>query len=76
MEILMGIVVFFIFIAAALKAGVIFLKILFTVLGSLIGLVVLIMLIPLGIGLATVFLIPAIILGVIIAIIKCIGFIF
>jgi hypothetical protein len=73
MEILIGIVVFFIFIAAALKAGVILLKILFTVLGALIGVVLTFMLIPLGIGLL---LIPAIFIGIIVAIVKCVRFIF
>jgi hypothetical protein len=73
MEILIGIFVFFIFIAAALNIGVVLFKILFTIIGAVMGFVLIIMLIPLGIGFL---LIPAIIIGIIAAIIKCIQFIF
>jgi hypothetical protein len=58
---------------AALKVGVVLLKVVFTLLGAVIGFVVILALIPLGIGLL---LIPAIIIGIIIAIVKCIKFIF
>lgn len=76
MKLLIGIVIFLVFIKAALSVGVLFLKILFTILGTLAGIVVFIMLIPLGIGLVSILLIPAIIIGIIVAIIKCIKFIF
>jgi len=46
---------------------------LFTIIGAVMGFVLIIMLIPLGIGFL---LIPAIIIGIIAAIIKCIQFIF
>ncbi|NLJ57689.1 MAG: hypothetical protein GX339_02470 [Tissierellia bacterium] len=69
MEILLGLFLFFVFIVAAFKAGVLLLKIIFTILGSIIGFFVILALIPLGIGLL---LIPAIIIGVIVVIVKCI----
>ena len=67
MDILIGLFIFFAFIVAALKVGVVFLKILFTIIGAIIGFVVILALIPLGIGLL---LIPAIIIGIIVAIIP------
>ncbi|MEL7649196.1 MAG: hypothetical protein AAGU76_13955 [Sedimentibacter sp.] len=73
MEILFGIFVFFVFIAAAFKIGVVMFKILFTLIGAVIGFVLIIALIPVGIGFL---LIPAIIIGIIAAVIKCIQFIF
>ncbi|MGB4438557.1 MAG: hypothetical protein WBJ13_04880, partial [Sedimentibacter sp.] len=66
MEILIGIFVFFIFILAALNIGVVLFKIIFTILGAVIGFVLIMLLIPLGIGFL---LIPAIIIGVIVAIV-------
>lgn len=76
MELLFGIFIFFVFIVAALKVGVFFLQALFTILGSVVGIIVFIMLIPLGIGILSALLVPAIILGIIVAIIKCLMFIF
>ncbi|MDD2495142.1 MAG: hypothetical protein PHE29_08120 [Tissierellia bacterium] len=76
MELLLGIITFIIFIVAALKVGVVFLKILFTILGGIVGLIVFIMLLPLGIGILSIMLVPAIVIGIIIAIIKCLTFIF
>ena len=73
MDLIIGIFVFFIFIAAALSIGVVLLKIIFTIIGVIIGVVLIFLLIPLGIGFL---LIPAIIIGIIFAIIKCIQFIF
>ncbi len=73
MDILIGLFVFFVFIMAAFKVGVVLLKVIFTILGSIIGFTVILALIPLGIGLL---LIPAIIIGIIVAIVKCIKFIF
>ncbi len=73
MEILIGTFVFFVFIVAALNIGIVLLKIIFTVMGAIIGLVLIFMLIPLGIG---ILLIPAIIVGIVVVIIKCIKFIF
>ena len=71
MDLLIGIIVFFVFIVAALKIGVLFFKVLFTILGSLVGIVIFIMLIPLGLGILTVLLIPVIIIGILVAIIRC-----
>lgn len=73
MEILIGLVIFFAFMVAAFNIGVVLLKVIFTIIGSIIGLGLIILLIPLGIGLL---LIPAIIIGIIVAIVKCIRFIF
>lgn len=73
MDILIGIFIFIVFIVAALKVGVVLLKVIFTILGAIIGFMVILALIPLGIGLL---LIPAIIIGIIVAIVKCIRFIF
>ena len=74
MGLFLSIVGFFIFIVAALKVGVLFLKIIFTILGGIFGIVGFIMLIPLGIGVLSVMLLPAIVIGIIIAIIKCFTF--
>ncbi|WP_326910500.1 hypothetical protein [Sedimentibacter sp. MB31-C6] len=76
MELLLGIFVFFAFIVAALKIGAVMFKILFTILGAVVGLGLLVVLLPLGLGLLTILLIPAIIIGVIFAIFKCIMVIF
>ena len=76
MELLLGIVIFFVFIGAALKVGVVALKLVFGLLGILSGIFVLLLLIPLGIGLAAILLVPAIIIGVIVVIVKCIAVIF
>ncbi len=73
MEILIGLLIFIIFIAAALKVGVVLFNVVFTFLGAIIGFIVILALIPLGIGLL---LIPAIIIGIITAIVKCIKLIF
>ncbi len=69
MDILIGLFIFIVFIAAALKVGVVLLNFVFTFLGAIIGFIVILALIPLGIGLL---LIPAIIIGIIAAIVKCI----
>ena len=61
MDILIGLFIFIVFIIAALKVGVV-LKVVFTLIGAIIGFVVIMALIPLGIGLL---LIPAIILSLI-----------
>lgn len=73
MEILIGIFVFFVFIVAAINIGAVLLKVIFTIIGAVIGLFVIILLIPLGIGFL---LIPAIIIGIIVAVVKLIQFIF
>lgn len=73
MDILIGLFIFIVFIAAALKVGVVLLNFVFTFLGAIIGFIVILALIPLGIGLL---LIPAIIIGIIAAIVKCIKLIF
>lgn len=73
MEILFGLGAFFVFIIAALKIGAVLLKVLFTVIGAVIGVGVIILLIPLGIG---ILLIPAVIIGIIVAVVKCIQLIF
>lgn len=73
MEILVGLVVFFIFIAAAIMVGTVVLKVLFTIIGAIIGFVLIMALIPLGIGLL---LIPALVIVIIVAAIKCIKLIF
>lgn len=75
MNIIVGLFIFFICVAVALKAGVLLLKIIFTILGFIIGASVIVMLLPLGLGLGLLLLIPAIIIGVIVSIIKCIAFI-
>ncbi|HBB28696.1 MAG TPA: hypothetical protein DC000_05530 [Clostridiales bacterium] len=76
MEIIIGLFVFFLFIGIALKAGVLLLKILFTVLGLIVGGAVIVMLLPLGLGLGLILLVPAILIGIIVSIFKCIMFIF
>ena len=76
MEIIIGLFIFFLFIAIALKAGVLLLKILFTVLGLIVGGAVIFMLLPLGLGLGLILLVPAILIGIIVSIFKCIMFIF
>lgn len=76
MELLFSIIIFFIFIVAALKVGVFLLKVLFTVLGGIVGLVIFVLLLPFGIGMLSILIVPAIIISIIIAIIKCITFIF
>lgn len=76
MEIIIGLFVFFLFIGIALKAGVLLLKILFTVLGLIVGGAVVVMLLPLGLGLGLILLVPAILIGIIVSIFKCIMFIF
>ncbi len=73
MDILIGLFIFIVFIAAALKVGVVLFNFVFTFLGAIIGFIVILALIPLGIGLL---LIPAIIIGIIAAIVKCIKLIF
>ncbi len=76
MEIIIGLFIFILFIGIALKAGVLLLKILFTVLGLVVGGAVIVMLLPLGLGLGLILLVPAILIGIIVSIFKCIMFIF
>lgn len=76
MEILLGMIVFFIFIVASLKVGILALKILFSVLGLLVGLAVFLMLLPLGLGLGLILIVPAMLIGIIVSIFKCIMCIF
>ena len=73
MEILLGLIVFIIFIGAAIKVGAVMLKVLFTIIGAVIGFVLIMALIPLGIGLL---IIPALTIGIIVAAVKCIKLIF
>jgi len=73
MDILIGLFLFIVLIGAALKVGVVLLNVIFTFFGAIIGFIVILALIPLGIGLL---LIPAIIIGIIVAIVKCIKLIF
>ncbi|HAQ41571.1 MAG TPA: hypothetical protein DCM73_12590 [Clostridiales bacterium] len=73
MEILLGLIVFFVFIFAAINVGVVLLKVLFTIIGVVIGFSIIMLLIPLGIGLL---LIPAVVIGIIVAIVKCLRLIF
>ena len=75
MNIIIGLFLFFLFIGIALKAGVLFFKIIFTVLGLIIGGSVVLMLLPLGLGLGLILLVPAILIGIIVSIFKCIAFI-
>lgn len=75
MSIIVGLFIFFICVVVALKAGVLLLKIIFTVLGLIIGGSVIVMLLPLGLRLGLILLVPAIIIGIIVSIIKCIAFI-
>jgi hypothetical protein len=76
MKIIFGLIIFFICVALSLKVGVFLFKILFTILGFIIGGSVILMLLPLGLGLGLVLLVPTIIIGIIVSIIKCIAFIF
>ncbi|HHZ01547.1 MAG TPA: hypothetical protein GX396_01225 [Tissierellia bacterium] len=73
MDILLGLIIFFIFIVAGFKASVLLFKIIFSILSTVVGIIVIFALIPLGIGLL---LIPAIVIGIIVLILKCLGLIF
>lgn len=76
MEIIIGLFIFFLFIGIALKAGVLLFKIIFTFLGLIVGGAIIVMLLPLGLGLGLILLVPAILIGIIVSIFKCIMFIF
>lgn len=76
MGILISLFIFFLCIGFAFKAGALLLKIIFTVIGILVGGSIIIALLPLGIGLGLVLLVPTIIIGIIVSIIKTILFIF
>ena len=76
MEIIIGIFLFCIFIGVALKAGALVIKLLFTFLGLIVGGFLIFMLLPLGLGLGLILLVPAILIGIIVCIFKCIMCIF
>lgn len=75
MYIFFGLLVLGILIAATFKVGVFALKLLFTILGFIVGGILLVTIIPLGLGFGLIFLVPAIIIGVIACIVKSIMFI-
>ena len=76
MEVIIGFFIFFLIIAVALKASVLLLKIIFTILCLFVGGAIIFMLLPLGLGLGLILLVPVILIGIIASIFKCIMFIF
>lgn len=76
MGIIISLFIFLICIGFALKAGALLLKIIFTVIGVIVGGSIIMTLLPLGLGLGLILLVPVIIIGIIVSIIKTILFIF
>ncbi|QSX04768.1 hypothetical protein JYG23_08610 [Sedimentibacter sp. zth1] len=70
-----GILLFILVMGIALKVGVFAVKVIFTIIGAIVGIGIIISLLPLGIGIGIFLLIPAIIFGIISCIFKCIKFI-
>lgn len=70
-----GILFFFLMVVLAFKVGIFALKIIFTIIGAVVGIGIIVALLPFGLGIALILIIPTIIIGIIGCIIKCIAFI-